>query len=191
MLKHTAHVALSFILLGSMLVEHAAAQTPTPETTLFIDGWWSGDMAKLSCEQARAFLKKNAELVAQVGCNDLGDCPFFTAVDTACVMAPTPESLAHDWEDAVSSQFALNDKCSGLSVVWFGGPGVPTSATMSAMASKPPWVLIVDYVPGHDEQSFTIGSPGNASMIRSSGSAKKAVNDTCLLMKAKGGAIIK
>ena len=182
-----SRAGLAGLLVGPLVVGVAAGDSQS--ITLVINGESSGGSAQMSCDQAAAFIKQNASLITQVGCDIFANCRYFTDIHSACAQVLKPKDLAQEWEDKVLSQFALSDQCAGLSVAWYGG--IPLSAELRAAMSNPHWSLDIGYVPGNDTQGYIMVSPDSGSVIKSRGNPKKLAEEACAVMKGKGGAIIK
>jgi hypothetical protein len=132
------------------------------DKVVIVDGWWSKDYAKSACTLA---LPKTAE--EQSACA-LGD--------------PDYGYGAAPFLQGVASSMTTDPNCVGVTVSYFWSPKSTSKETL-AREEKPHKALIVDYVPGYDQQNWDLDGAGGR------GTPKEIAADVCFAMSGKGARI--
>jgi hypothetical protein len=156
------------LLLGLMLGGYAFVNVPAFEPlralipgfdrvtvripTVVVDSWWSGDYAKLGCEQAKDFMRDNRTSINQFGCDAVTACPEVMPRYTACIVGGDPAATARNFEDELMTQFSINPSCKGAAFARYYGPYSKVSASTPAAGDARSWSLIIDYVVGGPTQ---------------------------------------
>ena len=88
------------------------------------------------------------------------------------------------FERDIVSDFATDEKCSGLSVITFGGP----SASQKVEFAEHHWTLMVDFMPDQKNQEWTVVG-GTTVYLQGRGTDKEIVNRICIAAKQRGAAV--
>jgi hypothetical protein len=156
-----------------------------------VDSWWSGDYAKEGCEQAKSYMWENRSLINQIGCQSVTACTDMMPRYLACTTGPDPNVQAHQYEDRLMTQFAINPSCEGATFArYYGSDNKTPSAAERAVLDKSHWALIIDFVVGASKQSWSLqyGREGNLLQGDSETEAKMA-SDVCAIVLGRGGSL--
>jgi hypothetical protein len=138
------------------------------DKVVIIDGWWSKDYPKSSCGSITAPTNSFSTADERAGCANLD------------VVNPAVPFL-----QAVASSMALDPNCLGVTVAYVWSPA-STSKDTFALEGKPHKMLIVDYVPGYDQDHRLHWGLDGAT---GQGTAKEIASAVCFTMSGNGARI--
>lgn len=156
---------------------------------IVVDSWWSADMARGTCANATEWLKSNRESIALLGCDILASCPELKPVAEACALRDPGADWA-DFEDEMATAFATDASCKGIALFNFAGPGKASRETAAAMAG-PHWFLMVNFVPGHTNQEWTMVQSHFRTSLSTKGQGPPAAvaHTLCEIVNERGGSL--
>jgi hypothetical protein len=160
------------------------ARAQQRNAAVVIDGWWSGDYAKKSCEQATSFMDDDTmSRIRNFGCGAVAGCPEAMAHLTACKSAD-PKLMASRFEDRLMAQFAASPDCKGVAFTRYDGPdGKPPPAAEQALMSRPHWEFSVDFFAGSRAQSWSLQYLGEDKVFQGeSATETRMASDVCAIV---------
>ncbi len=171
----------------SMSFANTDARAEQRRPAVLIDSWWSGDYARMGCEQARSFFDQDTESrIRNFGCGAVPQCPEAMARSAACISAGEPKSQAEQFEDLLMIEFANNPACKGATVARYHGPDRPSSAAEQAVMSGPHWDLIIDFVVGSPAQPWMLLYNGEADARQAApATAARMASEVCAIVGAR------
>ncbi len=132
----------------------------TNEPVIVLDSWWSVDHVKNMCARTNA-----------------------------CSVDPAAEAL--NFEDRLATQLAANLHCSGVFIAKYRGANFDHDKTiMDAVQKRPHWTLIIDYIPGHQTQSWWLRLEGGPH-TQGEGDPKEIAGNICSIVTERGAKILK
>lgn len=161
---------------------HAEAQR-----VVILDGRWTPDYASNACKYAQGWYKTNRASIERVGCEAYPACTETMPTLVACANGD-PREQAREFELAIMTEVASASICNGISFANYSGSRA-TTAAIAKLMGQPHWMLIVDYVPGIQEQSWTL-----MRGVRAEGEGKATASETahkvCSIANGRGGKVI-
>jgi hypothetical protein len=141
-------------------VAKSSVAAQSDEPVVVLDSWWSVDYAKNMCSRTRA-----------------------------CSADPAAEAL--NFEDRLATQLAANRECSGVFIAKYRGSNFDHDKTiMDALQKRPHWILVINYLPGRQTQSWWLRLEGGPH-TEGEGDPKEIAGDVCSTLIERGAKILK
>ncbi len=141
-------------------VVKSSVMAQSNEPVVVLDSWWSVDYAKNKCSRTNA-----------------------------CSVDPAAEAL--NFEDRLATQLTANRYCSGVFIAKYRGRNFDHDKTiMDSLQTRPHWTLIIDYIPGHQTQSWWLRFEGGPH-AQGEGDPKEIAGNVCSILTEWGAKILK
>jgi len=135
-------------------------------------------------------MESSRKLINEFGCEAVTACQDLMSRYNARKMALNgPKAVAHQFEDEVATQFAINPNCKGATLTRYRGPQEKASPETNDALMEAYWTLIVDYNVGATTQSWTLVPNKGASHQAEGDSAAKIAADVCAIVMGHGGTV--
>jgi hypothetical protein len=153
----------SFTLIAITMPAHA------DEPLLVIDRWWGVDYAKANCK-----------------------IPAFKPAgksEATCNRESTESYNVFELE--LKTQFAASAECAGITVSSFGSPQNPKEPPPDM--SRPYWNFSINYTADQPAQLWQMLPPEGSDlpMMQANGTPSEIAKQVCIIIKGKGGAIVR
>jgi len=155
--------AASFALRAIAIPAHADGPS------LVIDRWWGVDYAKADC-QIPAFKPAGKS-------------------EAMCIQESTESYNVFELE--LKTQLAASAECSGITVLSFGYPQNPKQPPPDL--SRPYWSFSINYKGDKPAQLWQMLPPKGSDlpMMQATGTPSEIATQVCIIIKGKGGAILR
>jgi hypothetical protein len=153
--------------------------------TIVLDSWWSEDFAKTTCEQALGWHKENRAVIPKVGCATVTACPETMPIVEAC-QPSFPIADVRDFEDRLITFMATNPTCKGVHIVRYSGPARENNVAASKATSGQHWTLLIDYVPGAKQQSWSLDRDPTETFTKGEGNPRSIAASVCAIVPGQG-----
>lgn len=176
-----AHGILPLLLAAGLAGSGSSGQV------VVFDAWWTTGYANAACKQAKIWNKKNAALIAQMGCDHVSACPQMMSTVNACTGGSASDVRA--FKDNLVGEFAANPACNDVRFVSFDGPSDVSKAVARAVA-QPHWTLSFDYAPGSAKQHWWLERPTkHAPFMGGKDAPKEVAAKVCAIVKRNGATV--
>jgi hypothetical protein len=173
-------------LLGACLTACNGSPAKKASTLVDIDAWWSFDYASNVCERASQTLAEERDAITQSGCDVVTACPETTNIADACrPLGSRP--LVVDFFAHLKAQLASNAECDGVTITVYEGPNTPSALAAAKLNAHPDFELLVDYMPGSSEQSWSLQAEGK--FLKGEGDVDRIATAICKITSKRGANI--
>jgi hypothetical protein len=154
--------------------------------TVIVDGWWARDFAVQACAQTVAWHREHHDAIGETGCEGIEACPQLMPVLLACTAdSALTRSRTFEWQ--LARAMTREPVCAGLVIARHGGPHEQDVA-LAELMRRPHWMLAVDFIPGLEQQSWSLLSARDPSIAADGeGVVQRIAIDVCAAINRQGG----